>query len=260
MSGHSWFNAQLLKSLRRQLNWTQVELAEYSQLSIRVIAKAEAGKRVSASTIQALVRTLNEAGKEVSCSDFCYDPRDIVQTVIYDCVHSRTGSIEAWHGMLAENIEINMDGDPVSNPLAGRYQGIAGLKALHHKITGIFVRDSGTLGDMTQMRLVDNEVLAWGHEYLRVPEAPPSLPTFVMLQMRFKNRRITQINAYYEAAGLMSRVANWAKAYPKAPWTNFFNLESFFRYQQPVAPIRQMVLNSDKTSQTNSSGCVREGA
>jgi transcriptional regulator with XRE-family HTH domain len=50
MDADTWFNAQLLKALRKELGWTQEELASRADLSVRVIAKAEAGQAVSAKT------------------------------------------------------------------------------------------------------------------------------------------------------------------------------------------------------------------
>ena len=77
--------------------------------------------------------------------------------------------------MLAEDLQVHMDGNPINNPLAGTYQGLEEFEALLHKYYDIFVRDGGTLGDLTQMRLVGQEVIAWGHEYIRVPEVAAEL-------------------------------------------------------------------------------------
>ena len=75
MDTESWFNAQLLRSIRKDLGWTQVKLAKRSKLSVRVIAKAEAGNGIADRTVRILVDTLREAGKNVSSDDFSRDPR-----------------------------------------------------------------------------------------------------------------------------------------------------------------------------------------
>jgi transcriptional regulator with XRE-family HTH domain len=224
MESESWFNAQLLKSVRKDLGWTQLKLAERAKLSVRVIAKAEAGKGVAERTVHLLVETLQAAGKEVSCDDFLWDPRTKVQRFLHHCHTYKTEAVTHSRELLSRNIHVYMDGNPLSNPLAGTYQGLEEFEALLDTYHDIFVRDGGTLGDLTQMRLIGQEVIAWGHEYIRVPEAPPSSPSFAMLRILFKDGLIDRIENYYEASGLMSRIEAWAKLYPHASWLKHFDL------------------------------------
>jgi transcriptional regulator with XRE-family HTH domain len=226
MDTESWFNAQLLKSVRKDLGWTQLELAERTKLSVRVIAKAEAGKGVAERTIGLIVETLRIAGKNVTCDDFMCDPRGKVQRFLHNCNLYKTDAVTKSRELLSRNVLLHMDGNPLSNPLAGTYQGWEEFEALLHTYHDIFVRDGGTLGDLTQMRLFGQEVIAWGHEYIRVPEAPPSSPSFVMLRILFKDGVIDRIENFYEASGLMSRVEAWAKQYPHASWLKHFDLSA----------------------------------
>jgi transcriptional regulator with XRE-family HTH domain len=216
-----WFNTQLLKLTRSKLGWTQVELARKAHLSVRVIAKAEAGNRVGKSTVQAIVRAFQEAGSEISGVDLTCDPRGLVQEFFCVCNTFKTNAVIQSRGLLTSNVQLHVDGDPVNNPLAGTYRGIEELEAFLCKYHGIFVRDGGTLGDLTQMRVFDQEVIAWGHEFIRVPEAPPSLPTFKFFKIRINQGLITRIYSYYDAAGLMSRLEGWAKAYPQSNWIRY---------------------------------------
>ena len=224
MDNGIWFNAQLLKSVRKDLGWTQIELAERAKLSVRVIAKAEAGKGVADRTVHLLVETLQAAGKEVSRDDFLWDPQTKVQRFLYNCHTYKTAAITHSRELLSQNVHVYVDGNPLNNPLAGTYQGLEEFEALLDVYYDIFVRDGGTLGDLTQMRLIGQEVIAWGHEYIRVPEAPPSSPSFTMLRILFKGGVIDRIENYYEASGLMSRVEAWAKLYPQARWLKHFDL------------------------------------
>lgn len=226
MENDSCFNAQLLRSIRHELGWTQLDLAERTNLSVRVIAKAEAGKVVAGRTIRSLVETLRSVGKEVTCDDFAFDPRTKVQRFLQKCNTYKREAITQSRDLLARNVQLHMDGNPINNPLAGTYQGLEELEALLDKYHDIFVRDGGTLGDITQMRLVGQEVIAWGHEYIRVPEAPPSLPSFTMLRVQFQDGLISRMENYYEAAGLMSRIEQWSKMYPHARWLKYFDLSA----------------------------------
>jgi transcriptional regulator with XRE-family HTH domain len=233
METETWFNAQLLKSIRKDLGWTQLELAERTNLSVRVIAKAEAGTGIANRTVRMLVETLRKAGKDVSCDDFECDPRAKVQRFLQNCNTYKKDAISRSKGLLARSILVYMDGNPINNPLAGTYQGVEEFEALLHKYHDIFVRDGGTLGDLTQMRAIGQEVIAWGHEYIRVPEAPPSLPSFTMLHIHFKDGLIARIDNYYEAAGMMSRIDVWSKMYPHARWLKYFDLAAISIGQRP---------------------------
>lgn len=221
-----WFNAEFLKSLRHELGWTQTDLSKKSGLSVRVIAKAESGKKIADRTIRSLVNTLREAGQDVNRDDLTFDPRIIVQKFLTNCHQYGRDGVSKSRDFFASNVRLQMDGDPLTNPLAGTYHGIEEFEALLYKFYDIFVRDGGTLGDLTQMRLIGQEVIAWGHEYIRVPEAPLSLPNFTMLRVEFANGLIVRVDNFYESAGLMNRVETWAKLFPHASWIRYFNRDA----------------------------------
>jgi hypothetical protein len=90
--------------------------------------------------------------------------------------------------------------------LAGCYRGIDEFEALHEKLFKIFRRDRGTLGDESQMRIIGQEVLAWGHEYLRVQKMPLGPPCFIMLRFLFQGGAISQLDWFYDAAGLLNQM------------------------------------------------------
>ncbi|MDZ4657143.1 MAG: helix-turn-helix transcriptional regulator [Bythopirellula sp.] len=225
METQSWFNARLLKSLRKELGWTQEDLAERCPLSTRVIAKAEANRRVSAQTVEILVRTLQAAGKAVSFGDFTCDSLSLARKLLRNYAAHGAEFVERSRELIAPDVVAYMDGDPITNPLAGTYRGVDEFDAQMRKFFAVFVRDGGTLGDPSQIKLVEHEVFAWGHEYLRVPEAPPQLPSFVLLKMHFENGLLVRFEDYYEASGMMARIESWAKLYPHADWVKHFDLK-----------------------------------
>lgn len=222
-----FFNAPLLKEVRQKLGWTQRELAKHSNLSVRVIAKAEAGGSVGIRTLKILEQTLNDVGEKITVEDLRRNPCLTVATFLSNYSKYGKRSVAASSEILAQQINVSMDGDCLLNPLSGTYKGRDEFEALLYKFFDIFVRDSGTLGDPTQIRLAGREVIAWGHEFVRVPESPPSLPTFMMLRFEMRRGLITQIHWYYDAAGLMSRLEAWSKLYPHAAWINCFDRNAF---------------------------------
>ncbi len=225
MKTESWFNAPLLKSLRKELGWTQEELAERSNLSLRVIAKAEASQGVAKDTVETLVQIIQAAGKPVCFGDFTRDSLTLARKLLQNYAEFGADFVERSREFIAPDVDVYMDGDPITNPLAGTYRGIDEFDALCRMFFAIFVRDGGTLGDPSQMKSVDHEVFAWGHEYIRVPEAPPQLPSFVMMRMHFEKGLLVRFEDYYEASGMMARIEGWAKLYPAAEWIKHFDLE-----------------------------------
>lgn len=221
----TWFNARLLKSLRKELGWTQEDLAERCPLSTRVIAKAEANRRVSAQTVEILVRTLQAAGKAVSFGDFTCDSLSLARKLLRNYAAHGAEFVQRSRELISRDVVVYMDGDPITNPLAGTYRGVDEFDAHMRKFFAIFLRDGGTLGDPSQIKLVEHEVFAWGHEYLRVPEAPPQLPSFVLLRMHFENGLLVRFEDYYEASGMMARIESWAKLYPNADWIKHFDFK-----------------------------------
>jgi transcriptional regulator with XRE-family HTH domain len=225
MDADSWFNAKLLKFLRKELNWTQKELAQRTQLAVSVISKAEAGLAIPQEAVEKVVQALVAAGKNVTCDELACNPLALARKFLQNYAEYGADGIERSREFLAPDIDIHMDGDPITNPLAGNYRGIEQLDAIFRKFFAIFIRDGGTLGDPSQMKLVDQEVFAWGHEYVRVAQAPPQLPGFVMLKMKFAGGLMVRFEDYYEASGMMARIEDWAKLYPNAEWIKHFDLE-----------------------------------
>jgi transcriptional regulator with XRE-family HTH domain len=201
-----WFNATLLKSLRKDLTWTQQELAVRAGLSVRVIAKAESGSPISQITLEKLVNCLREAGKVVTRQDFAVDNLAQVRKYLRNYAEYGANAVAHSRSLFASNLVVHLDCGALSNPLAGCYHGLDEFDLLHRKFCSVFIRGSGTLGDLAQMRLIGQEVLAWGHEFLHVPNVPLGPPCFMMLRFVLQGGEISRLDWFYDAGGLMSRI------------------------------------------------------
>lgn len=67
-------NPELIKSLRRQKNWSQKQFAERSGYSERLICKAESGGSIAPATIEVLAKTLSRKDLVVYPEDLICDP------------------------------------------------------------------------------------------------------------------------------------------------------------------------------------------
>src|SRR5262249_35192758 len=126
--------------------------------------------------------------------------------------------VPASREFLASDIVAYLDGDPATNPIAGTYRGIDEFEGLWRKFFALFVRDGGTLADAPQIRCQGNEVVAWGHENIRVRDVPPQPPGFVMLRMQFERGLMVRFEDYYESSGMMRALEQWSTEFPDAEW------------------------------------------
>lgn len=218
METDSGVNAQLVKFLRKELGWTQEELGARAELSARVIAKAEAGQSISRRTIEALVAAFIAAGKSVTVADLIADPESLTRQFLKNYAQHEAECVQTSRHFISPDIIVYVDGDPATNPIAGTYRGIDAFDGMFRKFFSIFVRDGGTLAENPEIRAIGNEIVAWGHEFIRVPEVEPQPPGFVMLRIRYADGLMTHFEDYYEASGMMRALKQWSQEFPEAPW------------------------------------------
>lgn len=214
----NWFNAQLLKSIRDEIAWTQEKLADRAGLSVRVVAKAEKGEGIALRTVLSLVEALRNAGKLVEPADFMINPQVLAQRFLDNYAAHQAECVQYSLDILSPEIVVFVAGDPATNPIAGTYHGLEEFDGLWRKFFAIFVRDGGSLVEQPLMRSVGREVFAWGQEYIRVPESGPMPPGFVALRMRFEGGLMTYFEDHYEASGMMWQLEAWASEFPDAQW------------------------------------------
>jgi transcriptional regulator with XRE-family HTH domain len=228
-------NRQLLKVTRKELGWTQEDLARNSGLSVRVVAKAEAGEPLSLKTVETLVATFRNAGKPISAADLVSCPEDLVRQFLKNYSQYQAECVEHSKHFISPDILAVVDGDPATNPIAGEYRGIEAFASFFKKFFAIFVRDGGTLGDAPEIRVAGNEVFAWGHEAVRVSQAGPQPAGFVMLRMHFEDGLMTYFEDRYEANGMMLQLDAWSREFPDADWLKQVNRDGLVNkdYRKP---------------------------
>jgi transcriptional regulator with XRE-family HTH domain len=212
------FNSQFLKLQRNEAGWTQEQLAAHADLSVRVIAKAESGQPVSRRTVLALVGALQGAGITIDPEDLTLHPEGLARRFLKSYALHHADCVEHCLDFISPEIVAVMDGDGATNPLAGEYHGIDAFDGLWRKFFSMFARAGGSLGDHPTIRCIGNEVLAWGHELVHLPEMPPVEPGFVMLRMTFQGGKMTRFEDYYEATGMMRIMHHYADTFPEAEW------------------------------------------
>ena len=215
-------NGQLIKHFRKLLRITQEELAAQSDLSIRVIAKAEAGGTLDHETLEAIAAAFCEQGYAVMLADLAADPGALAMRFLRNYAHYHAECVTHSRHIISPDIVAFIDGDPATNPIAGYYHGIEEFDQLWRKFFTLFIRDGGTIPDATPI-VVGNDVIAWGHEHIRIPEVPPQPPGFVMVKMTFANGLMVRFEDYYESTGMVRALKEWAEEYPDAEWNKLIH-------------------------------------
>lgn len=211
-------NGQLVKHGRKLLEITQEQLAARAALSLRVIAKAEAGGTLDGETFEAIATAFREAGFAVMASDLASDPIALARKFIANYARYHADCVAKSLDFISPEVVALVDGDPATNPIAGEYRGVAAFDGLWRKFFSLFIRDGGTLPQSPGVA-DGRDVILWGHEHLRVPDVPPQPPGFVMVKMTFEHGQMVRFEDYYEASGMMRSLQEWALKFPDAPWT-----------------------------------------
>jgi len=117
-------NGRLISQLRKQLGWTQSELAARSGFTERLIAKAEASQNIAAATLNIISQSLTEGGAVVSSQDLSVDPAAFAKEFFRSTCRHGPRSLEVNQQFISLDIVVHFSGDPSIFPFAGTHLGI----------------------------------------------------------------------------------------------------------------------------------------
>lgn len=121
-------NGKLISLLRKQIGWTQGELARRAGFTERLIVKAEAGQSVASATLEILSQTLREAGIVVSLRDLASDPATLARMFFLSACEFGPIAFERNANFISDEIIVHFAGDPSVFPFAGTHSGIDAAK------------------------------------------------------------------------------------------------------------------------------------
>ena len=121
-------NGKLISLLRKQVGWTQGELARRAGFTERLIVKAEASQSVATATLEILSQTLREAGIVVSLRDLASDPATLARVFFLSACEFGPSAFERNASFISEEIIVHFAGDPSIFPFAGTHAGIDAAK------------------------------------------------------------------------------------------------------------------------------------
>ena len=117
-------NGKLISKLRKQIGWTQSELAERAGFTERLIAKAEASQNVAGSTVDIIAQTITEGGVAVSSKELSVDPASLAREFLLSMYQRERNVIDVNESFISPGIVVHFAGDPSIFPFAGERVGI----------------------------------------------------------------------------------------------------------------------------------------
>lgn len=187
-------NGKLISLLRKQIGWTQGELARRAGFTERLIVKAEAGQSVASATLEILSQTLREAGIVVSLRDLASDPATLARMFFLSACEYGPNAFERNANFISDEIIVHFAGDPSVFPFAGTHSGIDAAKlafASFHRVLqpledqfDIEVVPFFTAGQQGQGAIV------WGEPRADSRKSMPSSMKFE-IKMHFKDGLMT---------------------------------------------------------------------
>lgn len=117
-------NGELLSRLRKQLRWTQAQLAQRAGYSERLIVKAESGASIAVQTLSTLCDTFGEAGVTAELEDLMNDPAARAKEFIHSLYFEEADVIDKTLHFLHDDVVFRFQGDPDVFPFAGEHNGI----------------------------------------------------------------------------------------------------------------------------------------
>lgn len=192
--------------MRGRLGWTQESLAEKAGLSVRVVAKAEAGGAVMPRTAHALAQAFHECGEAINFLPADDDPLKIVQEVFRHYRLSNPSPEAAVTGLLSEDLVTTVVGDRNAIPFAGTYRGIIGFCNFWKRFFSVLSRRRGNLGENQQALTSGQQVVLWGYESLCVIGGPPTLPLLMLVTARVERGKLLRLDIHFDPLAVPTRV------------------------------------------------------
>ena len=185
-------NGKLISNLRRQLGWTQGDLAKKAGFTERLIVKAESSQNLAASTLHIIATTLCEAGAEVTVADLATDPAALARELFLSTYKHGPRSLDVNAHFISPNLVVHFAGDPAVFPFAGTHVGIEAAQrafALFYSV----IKPPDDPSEMEQIQIVStgHGALVWGETWAHPIGMPMSEPMKFAIKMDFDKGLLT---------------------------------------------------------------------
>lgn len=192
-------NGKRIAQVRKQLGWTQRDLALKAGFTQRLIAKAEAGQPVAPSSIHILAEALNEGGAEVTAVDLTCEPIALAREFMAALYVHQERLIEACKHFIAPEVVVRFAGDPATIPFAGTHQGIEAAGQAFKVFFQVIEFPNG-VAELEGFEFVATEggALVWGESWGHPIGMPITKPVSLGIRMDFEDGLLTSFDNRYD--------------------------------------------------------------
>jgi len=159
-------NSNTFKQFRLRLGWSQLELAERSGYSARLIRKAEAGGMLKKETIEHLAEAMSARERIITPQDLVLDFSAIVHDFFTSFDRFGPAVLNHCNKHFAAECELHCNSDSV--PFDGAWAGIDGMHTFFQKFFEHFSRP--VCSTSVQLFLGESGVVARYVDLLETPE------------------------------------------------------------------------------------------
>ena len=190
-------NGAMIIATRKVCHWTQEDLAVETELSVRVVRKAESGGEVRFSTLMTIADVLRDAGANIKAGDLCTDPVEVVKAFVEAYRVHEDQMVPHVRHLLSEDLVTFVAGDPAIIPFAGRFNGPDGLSEFWTRYFSLVERhDKNALN--LQYFVNGPEVVAYGTEKTRIKGHTTDEPSWLCLKFDISGGIITRFEDYFD--------------------------------------------------------------
>lgn len=185
-------NGKLIAKIRKELGWTQNDLARKSGYTERLIGKAEASQAIASSTLKIIAQTFHEAGVSVTQMDLSSDPAALAREFFRSTYKYGTKSLEVNKRFISPDLVVHFAGDPNVFPFAGTHVGIqAAQRAFDLFYSVIVPPEDDTEMENIQIVSTGHGALIWGETWAHPIGMPMDKPMKFAIKMDFKDGMMT---------------------------------------------------------------------
>ncbi len=192
-------NGKLITQLRRQIGWTQRELAQRAGFSQRLIVKAEASLNIAVSTLSIISQTLTEGGAIVSTCELTVDPLVLAKKFLHSMYQRDRNVIDFNAQFISPHVVVHFSGDPTIFPFVGEHTGISAAREAFESFNSAleFPIDDSEIASFV-VASTGQRALIWGETWAHSMRMPLSGPIKFAIKMDFKEGLLVAFNDRFD--------------------------------------------------------------
>lgn len=194
-----------VRDLRKQLGWTQEELAANAGYTARLVRKAEGGGSLHPDTIEVLAEALSTEQMRVNPEDLIVCPTNVVSEYVRAYRGRERQMVADFQVHLDPAVECFIAGDPEQIPFAGTWRSPDGYDRFWGLYFQLFARPDKTI---YRPRIIceGNTGVALGQEAVAIKELGIQTSSWVVINFEFCRGRVTRIEHYFDTQDTADRL------------------------------------------------------